>query len=437
MEDCRGCPETTSSQIAIVIVVVAGISIISYIRASKPYRDAGVSRSETKEYLEAGISLFDNGNYEQAIEYLLRIPSGTPQYEEAQAKLQDSISEYIDYVQNTSSGYIQKGNYEAAYKLAKSACALLPDDATIKGLYADVYSTYLNAIQDKVDEYVQAGEYRAAIDYINSKQGELPDEPQLQTLLVDLQFEYQAVESKKALEQAATAAAEGNYVEAMRVITGAINEIGASETLTTRLSSYEDSYVSETIALVDSGYIKYDIDSINSCISSLEDALLVLPGNYMLQERLQFYKERLPIKPWEMASFTRDVGETRYVSEMLDNNLTPHYDVLVNNEFGSSLQDDTAVRDFYLNGEYSHLTGEIFRNYEWKDFDWGYPFIRIYCDEQLKCEIQIQAGDPPRAIDVDLSGVKVLRIEFDTYPYWGYEGNRMWKGGIENLLIYK
>ena len=103
---------------AIVIVVVAGISIISYVRASKPYRDAGITRSETKEYLEAGISLFDNGNYEVGV----HIADVTHYVKEG------DIIDKEAYSRATSVYLVDRTVPMLPEKLCNMVCSLRPDE---------------------------------------------------------------------------------------------------------------------------------------------------------------------------------------------------------------------------------------------------------------------------------------------------------------------
>ena len=72
---------------------------------------------------------------------------------------------------------------------------------------------------------------------------------------------------------------------------------------------------------------------------------------------------------------------------------------------------------YFLNGNYSKIKGTLFMDYEDKDYNHRTLFY-IYGDGELLYSEDIQGGENPIDFSVDISGVKILRIEMND----GYTG---------------
>ena len=407
---------------AIVIVVVAAISIISYIRASKPYRDAGVSRSETKEYLEAGINLFDNGNYAQAIEYLLKIPSGTTQYEEAQAKLQDSIIEYKNYVKNTTNSYIQKGNHEAAFDLIESAYALLPNDDDLKSMYEEIYSAYLTTVRNKASDYAEEGNYEVGLNYLSKIIERFPNDISLQSLYKDVQYEYQTTESTTAIGRAEQLSGEGNLADAIKVIEGAIAKIGQTDELSARLSQLEKAYCDDIISRADHAYKE---SGYARAVEIIDEGLRVLSSNStLLQERAR-YESLRPILLTEITP-SRENGFPLSVIPNFASLPDRSYDIAMNTGGTPNWKNGNT---YHIEKAYSSFHCYFVLGQDYLSLSPYQPEISIYDehDHQLYYAKLSYPDVEEIEVSIDISGVRDLRIcmgnciynDFGTVYYLG------------------
>lgn len=92
-------------------------------------------------------------------------------------------------------------------------------------------------------------------------------------------------------------------------------------------------------------------------------------------------------------------------------------------------RDDTGYIEYLLNCEYSSLqtalyvTGADLNPYY--DYYWDYVTCRIYGDDQLLFSITgINPKAEPRLLNIDVNGVRFLRIEFDKAAYFNTGAGR-------------
>lgn len=92
-------------------------------------------------------------------------------------------------------------------------------------------------------------------------------------------------------------------------------------------------------------------------------------------------------------------------------------------------RDDTGYIEYLLNCEYTRLeavlyvTGADLNPYY--DYYWDYATCRIYGDDQLLFDITgIDPKAEPLLLDLDLSDVRFLRIEFDKAAYFNTGAGR-------------
>ncbi|MBO7318976.1 MAG: NPCBM/NEW2 domain-containing protein [Clostridia bacterium] len=78
---------------------------------------------------------------------------------------------------------------------------------------------------------------------------------------------------------------------------------------------------------------------------------------------------------------------------------------------------------YFVNGNYSKLTGVLFMDAEDRDYNHTTSF-KVYGDDKLLYSASIKGGDAPINVSVDISGVKSLRVEMHD----GYTGPHAYFG---------
>lgn len=129
-----------------------------------------------------------------------------------------------------------------------------------------------------------------------------------------------------------------------------------------------------------------------------------------------------PVSLWSIVRRAVTRGSIHREYSMTDYYGYRYYDVVVNDRIGANDEEDTASITFKLDNNYTRLTGTLFRNDEHWTESGPYPFVRIYCDDYRVVFESLDAREGPYDFDIDLTGVKTLRIEFDCILSYGYAG---------------
>lgn len=75
----------------------------------------------------------------------------------------------------------------------------------------------------------------------------------------------------------------------------------------------------------------------------------------------------------------------------------------------------TCNNRFIINGEYSTITGTMFISEKQKNY--GEPHIKIYGDDDILYDLQLEPGDQPVDFSVDISGVQQLDVKLYQNTY--------------------
>lgn len=133
-------------------------------------------------------------------------------------------------------------------------------------------------------------------------------------------------------------------------------------------------------------------------------------------------KDVQPVSLWSVIRRAVTRGAIHREEFMTDAYGNKYYDVMVNDRIGAYDEEDTASITFKLDNNYTRLTGTLFRNDEHWTEKGPYPFVRIFCDDYRVAYETLNAREGPFDFDIDVTGVKTLRIEFDCILSYGYAG---------------
>lgn len=296
---------------------------------------------------------YENGDYEGAIEELSKIPEGSENYDEAQTKLTQVYSEYIDSVVAQIKKYNSQKKYKEAVQYAGIAYDVLPD----------------NIDTSKIDTERES----ALSEYKTQVANEVTD-------LID----------------------DENYSKAFNVIDEAI-EFDDDEYFVELRASTEEKYVESVRTTVQK---HLDNENYISAKRVVDNALTVLPDNADLEELKQEVEDNTPTylldvcKPYESLRTYKEFinGES---FKMGGTNFTNGFQF---SDVGT-LSAGNGEASFNLNGEYTKLSfylgtvdgmGAVTNN------------LLIYYDGVLQTEYTIVGGELPKKYTIDVTGVKQL-----------------------------
>lgn len=89
----------------------------------------------------------------------------------------------------------------------------------------------------------------------------------------------------------------------------------------------------------------------------------------------------------------------------------------------------TSFIEYLLNGKYGRLEATLYVTganiSHWQDYSWDFATCKIYADDRLLfSQTGFTLKTEPLALDLDVSGVRFLRIEFENAAYFSTGAGR-------------
>lgn len=277
--------------IAVFIIIIAVIALISY-NANKPLSN-GMTKDEGETVLKEGIAFYDAGDYESAIECFDQLPSDSKLYKDAQDMLVKCKEEYAAIVIEKLNAYMQKEEYDTAMELINKAQEVLPNNAELQVTFCDAYR---QSVLNKVTLLEQEGNLVEILSLLERALETLKNDAELQDVYATTYATYKQEIRTAAIKEADVYATNGDYENAIKVISNAQNQIGEDDELIVKYDLYTDVYISQKVTLAKERYVKYDVSSTYAAIDILNAASEIIPDNEELKSELAFYNESLPIR---------------------------------------------------------------------------------------------------------------------------------------------
>ena len=351
---------------AVCVLLIAAGAGYGYLQYMKIPLSNGMSKTEGKETYKNGVTLYEDGKYEEAIAELGKLPSDSSQYDEAQNTLALAVEAYVNTIVDKVNSYVQNGDYDMGLEILQNAQKVVPDSEKLKSIYEQTY---------------------------NEKTGEIKD---------------------KAISDADQFIAAGDYPSAISTLRKAVDIVGSEEELSAKLTVTESTYKNNILEGIDAVYSESGYDAV---ISYLKQAYEVMPKDSDISAEFDVWKSRasMDLTQIEYYSKSRDArGDTSYVD-------SDNYD----NSYSSSIEgEDEDYIEYYLGSKYAKLTGYIYvtrdaRELQPEYMNWSAARVEIWGDGIL---LYSQKGFTPKsqpiAIEVDISGVQFLKITFDEAYYY-------------------
>ena len=410
--------------IVAVVVVIAAIAGFSIYKANQPLSN-GMTKDEAQGVFDSGVAFMDAGQYEDAIDTFLQLPSDSKKYAEAQELLAQSQDSYRADIISRVDSQVANGDYDSAFSLIEKAQTIIPGDAELQNAYDNTYSAYRAAVLAKADEYSQSGQYKMALEYLSGVQTTFADDAQIQDAYDSINLAYKEQVRTTALTDADNYVASADYVSAINTLNSAIDEIGQDEEVAAKLNIISNDYATSVIDAAKAQYIEYNAGSIFAAEDMLEQALGVLPDNGALGSELAFYEDHAPVPLLSLAD-DPDYGASTSLSEY-------NFDTFgtVTDTMGQAHEGAMAPVDWYLN------YGDAFAHYSWL-LDYQYSKLTgiLFFDERYSSapvdvhfSVTTSAGVENKwtvtntsgviNFDVDLTGAKSVTLRFSKHDTTG------------------
>lgn len=357
---------------------------------------------------------FADGNYPQALEYFRKVDKIDPDYQKATQRITDTIEAYRAKVLSDAAVCVGAGNFTEAITTLEAGLIILPEDETL------------------------------------TQQKALYEQQRLDNIKED------------AMSQAASAAANGDYVKAMEILDQHTAEYGANDEVTQKRSEYLESYVDTVLEQVDQ--LTRDKD-FGGAITAIDDGLTVAPEHSRLTDRRKAvleecvtdacdqadalaaekqYEEALTVLAKALLVVTDDETLLAKKTEIEDKmgrwfvDLFDPYESSGYTEESIDMAGNSYQYSFRLISGH-HATWNLNGEYAALSFDLGHIdgssmsdcTVNIYFDGELHQSIEITADGLPQSYEIQVPGVKQLRISIvdDAIlsPWCGFANVKIYK----------
>lgn len=339
----------------------------------------------SKESFSQAEKAFQGGKFADAIIFYTKVSEDdTENYEAALQRRLEAIAKFEEETRKVVGDYVTQGQFDAAYSYL-SIIEMNAKYADRMDIWNDIYNSALSA------------EVNATIEQVNDKITTGDSEGALNLLIVILKREGVSsisIDIDKTITDAANAFVNQKLTEA-----GSIFESSGYESAINFLQLAEN-------VLEKSEY--------------LQDKTTVYQKT--IRDKIAEYEEYIPVRLADMESYSRN----SYISTSNENYCVDNYgnryyeDTVIYNK-SSGISSGTGKIEYFLGAKYSVLTGMYYVPYASRDPKYrGVGRLKIYGDDKLIFEKTISDNKAtPISIELDIAGIKFLRIELDGGWYRG------------------
>lgn len=386
----------------VAVIIIAIIIIISAISAenNKVVAYGKTNNQISQEYDEVK-SLYANGDYEKALELIDSIPSEYKDYDSVQKTKEEIVNSYLEEVIKKVDEYTFNGQYSDALALLTKAMETTNNNVSLKNKYDSVLSDCKDTYLQKAEDYAKAGNYDEAIATLETISG---------VINTDADIDSRILEYKKAIinDKLEEYEKSGDYASAIKYLEEELPNVSNDVDLTAKLNSYKKTYKANTLAEAEnySKNGKYD-----EALKILNSALNLLPNDEEINSAIEAYT---PVNLFDLEYFNahQDFGVNGPYEEK-DN---------YGNIYSSSYYLETGISpceswaEYNIDGKYSKLTGTFFLDFDYRTSEDKQVF-KVYGDGRELYTGSVKAGDKPIQLNVDISGVRTLKIYYHTDYY--------------------
>ncbi len=322
---------------------------------------------ESKDAFQSAQDLQSASRFLEAYECYLLVVEADTNYKTAQAEAKTCYNSYVDATCTEARDHAAKGRFQEGYFLLNKNLVKFPEDLTMKKAQEDILKDWLKTTEEAAQACADSGKHLEGYTLLQEEKLLLPNPSLLDEAIAQL------LEAWKPVVQAAAEEAFGgkekNYDGAIQ----AIQSSGIPAELMDEDLAYYQSFIPKPLTSLD------------------------------------YNQKAKYIRVGVFEQNAKDVNGKTYEE---DNVICPAGGSL-NTETSESEED--AYVTYYLNQEYSTLTGVVFRPYSSLscDYTWeGATTVKIYGDGALLYEAPNFTQDTfeTQSFRLDISGVRELKI---------------------------
>lgn len=343
---------------------------------------------QSKQAYEIGLAKMDAGDYESAMIAFSSVNAASSCYDSACEKAEEAKTEFLNAAIAQAEDAFDDTDYFRGYENAISCLS-------------DAGSTLIN-INPYMDD--------AALQLIYDKRAELTNE-----------FTETAIADANNVFSNGT-----NYEGAISLLTDAYNyTYGDDARIYTELCKYTDAYIENAVA--EAQQIYNESRDYEAAASHLQSAIGVVGENETLRSEIERYASYAPVlltslDPIKKGDWLSVGTDMKKIYTDVSNNVYDSHTVIAPrcSSYRDKTEDDSYV-SYYLNSEYTTLTGVLYRPYDslsctsvWKKT----PVIKIYGDGILLYEAPSITQNTFDLINLNVNVTGVRELKIVNYGIW-------------------
>lgn len=221
--------------------------------------------------LAKGNQYYENGEYEDAISELSKIPEDNKNYAQAQEKLNKVYADYIASVVTSAKKCNSSGKYEDAISQINAAYKILPDSvdtADLNVVKEDSLTKYKTLVTSEVKEFVADDKYKDAFNLIAEALA-FDDNQYFRDLKSETEEKYVETITEEVQGYMDT----NDFNSALKVVNNALGILPGNEALTELKNTVETetpTYL-ENIVVIDSGDYSYNEEVFTDSFGNIYD----------------------------------------------------------------------------------------------------------------------------------------------------------------------
>lgn len=350
--------------------------------------------------------LLEAGDYQKAADMYLQTANGNT---EREFELKDRMS---DFLQEAVDGYWDGSmEYDAAETRFTTVEQVVENSLGMVSWaqFAGQRQEFEDADASKVAydsgcNLMDSGNYAAAITEFSKVAAEDCNYQDAQEQLNSARTQYQ----DQMVSTAQGYIDFGDYISACATIEEGLAVLPESSELLTLQTTCQAGYISSVLAQADAAFVTPATDW-EAAIDALRPAMQQYPDDSQLQQRYNYYMEYQPVSIFDLEPYTHG-DHTLSTYANMDDNMGNTY----NASFITYVPSSSETYD--IGAKYNHLQGTVALSRSAAGSRYlGY--LRIYGDNHLLYELEINGSFKPQAVDVDITGVTDLKIEMDASMY--------------------
>lgn len=352
--------------------------------------------------------LLEAGDYQKAADMYLQTAYGNTEREfELKGRMSDFLQEAVDGYWDGSMEYDAAENRFTTVSLIVDNSQGMVSWAQFAGQRQEFEDADASKVAyDSGRNLMDNGNYAAAITEFSKVAAEDCNYQDAQEQLNSARTQYQ----DQMVSTAQGYIDSGDYISASATIEEGLAVLPESSELLTLQTTCQAGYISSVLAEADTVFVTPATDW-EAAIDVLLPAMQQYPDDSQLQQRYNYYMEYQPVSIFDLEPYTRGFHGLDNLSNQEDN-MGNRYTMALD----ASYSYYGASETYDISTQYNRLQGTV-ALYRSSAGASGLGYFRIYGDERLLYEQEINGSFKPQQVDVDITGVTDLRIEMDAGMY--------------------